>query len=485
MPIKLDLDFIFDGNPPREFVQALNFVNSKQFTSKRNYELRAAALDLGKLSDFFSNKGIAQGLGLEAFRGLIAEPTKAEAAKRGYLKEDSAPDTELTFEEAASFLPSDVVNEMAAASGRTGVEGLGPGAGISAEIKQRMTLKKKVETVFQDKLTSSQLSEVNKIFKRGAGKSKTELLTRYIYSNPQLKKRLLTIANQKIANLIDIIHVDDKGPLPKPQFFVVTGAFERLGLQSLNKGLLYLAPEVRSNGSLQFRLSRAAIQELSKHKVDITTQMFSRIADNFGNNLIKFFFTENTKRGAVTRAVESFPKLQTYVANMSKKGQSPSQSTILFLAEFIYFAAELDPTLGGKEFALRAEERTDPKNFGPITSQLSIAASKGQGEKQALTSAVQLAELVRRALKQRMPQGTPGGPPEPTPGTLTYRTGRFVNSVGILALNKRKRLINYTYDPIYRQWEEKYKSETLIESTIREVAQQQFGARYALYRRSS
>lgn len=86
-------------------------------------------------------------------------------------------------------------------------------------------------------------------------------------------------------------------------------------------------------------------------------------------------------------------------------------------------------------------------------------------------------------MRLRMPEGVPGGPPEPTPGILTYRTGRFVESTTILNINFRKRVINYTYDPIYRVHENKYKPNELVQSTIREVAQREFGQRYALFRK--
>ena len=37
MPIKVDVDFIFDGNTPREVNEAIRFVNSKQFKPSFKY----------------------------------------------------------------------------------------------------------------------------------------------------------------------------------------------------------------------------------------------------------------------------------------------------------------------------------------------------------------------------------------------------------------------------------------------------------------
>ena len=82
-----------------------------------------------------------------------------------------------------------------------------------------------------------------------------------------------------------------------------------------------------------------------------------------------------------------------------------------------------------------------------------------------------------------MPKGIPGGPPEPTPGILTYRTGQFVESTTVLNINKRKRMINYTYDPIYRVHESEYRPSELIANSLREVAQRVFGERYAVFRK--
>ena len=85
-------------------------------------------------------------------------------------------------------------------------------------------------------------------------------------------------------------------------------------------------------------------------------------------------------------------------------------------------------------------------------------------------------------MQQRMPQGEPGGPPDPTPGILTNRTGRFVQSTLVTRVNSRKRTMYYRYDPIYRVHESKYKVSDLIERSIREVAQQQFGKLFAIFR---
>ena len=45
MPVNIDVDFIFDGRPPKEFVQAIKLVSSGKF--KPDFKFRRDALDLG------------------------------------------------------------------------------------------------------------------------------------------------------------------------------------------------------------------------------------------------------------------------------------------------------------------------------------------------------------------------------------------------------------------------------------------------------
>ena len=98
MPIKIDLDFAFDGNTPLEVKQAIREINSGRFKSNNAY--RRDALDLGKISDFFSGKGVASGLGLEGFLGFLGEPDRATAKARGYVNPDSAHDAEMSIDTA-------------------------------------------------------------------------------------------------------------------------------------------------------------------------------------------------------------------------------------------------------------------------------------------------------------------------------------------------------------------------------------------------
>ena len=114
----------------------------------------------------------------------------------------------------------------------------------------------------------------------------------------------------------------------------------------------------------------------------------------------------------------------------------------------------------------------------PIAKRSSVKSAQQQ-----VISVAQLTELARKAFVQRMPKGQPDGPPPPVDGILTYRTGRFAKSFEILSVDERAKRIRYTYDPIYRVHEETSRNpRTLIESGIRRVVQQKFGAAFRFIR---
>ena len=113
MTLKLDFDFIFDGAPPKEFVQAVKLVSSGKF--KPDFNFRRDALDLGILSDFFAGQGnVPGGLGLEGFLGFLGEPDEGLAASRGYRNPKSAPDAEFTYETAISVFGEEIAKQLEA-----------------------------------------------------------------------------------------------------------------------------------------------------------------------------------------------------------------------------------------------------------------------------------------------------------------------------------------------------------------------------------
>jgi len=472
MPLKVDVDFIFDGRPPKEFTQAIKLVSSGKF--KPDFNFRRDALDLGILSDFFAGQGKAPGgLGIEGFIGFLGEPDAKLAAQRGYRNPKSAPDAEFTYETAVSTFGEDIAQKLQAGSEGIGIEGVGKGGNITAEIKQRTALQKKAETLTQRALSDYDPTDRATLERalKNTRSAKTVALTEWFYTkaSPKFREDVLTIIDQKLANFINIVYVDDKGPLKRPQAYIVPGAAKKLNLRNPAQGRKFLVPEYRS-GSFVVRINKAAEQFLEKEYIDVTNKLFNRISQNFGNKLLKYYLTDPKRR--IARGIDQLPLLKKF----------GKDNVVRTLAELIYFASVLDPSLGGKDLVLRAE--TGARGAGAISAKGKAGVStRKRDTRQELISEVQLSLLVRQAMRQRMPEGVPGGPPEPTPGILTYRSGRFVESTTILNINFRKRVINYTYDPIYRVHENKYKPNELVQSTIREVAQREFGQRYALFRK--
>ena len=486
MPIKIDLDFAFDGNTPLEVKQAIKEINSGRFKSNNAY--RRDALDLGKISDFFSGKGVASGLGLEGFLGFLGEPNRATAKARGYVNPDSAPDAEMSIDTAKEAFGPKIAAEMEAAVAEVGVKGIGVGQNVTAELKQTMTLDKRAESLTGKVLEDPRdIKSIERVLKT-ASKYDGPALLDWLYTKASAKYReaLFKIIDQKLANFIHIAYVDDKGPLEFPQAYIVTGAAQKLNLRNASNGKRYLAPEFR-NGSFNVRLNPAGMQFLKKHGTDITQQIFARMSDNFGAKMLKFLFTDPKKK--TRRAVKDIPKMRSFIKKAASATKpftqrvSEDQSVIIALAELIYFAAQFDTKMGGKAFEIRAAEKDDVTKMGIISSGIGLKepSRAKQGAKQQLASEIQLTSLVQQAMEQRMAKGVPGGPPEPTPGRLTYRSGRYVKSVQITRMTSKK-LIYYKYDPIYRQWENKYKAQTYIEQTIREVAQREFGKRFFVYK---
>ena len=83
-----------------------------------------------------------------------------------------------------------------------------------------------------------------------------------------------------------------------------------------------------------------------------------------------------------------------------------------------------------------------------------------------------------------MPKGVPGGPPPPRPEILTERTGRFAESFRVTKFNQRKGFIEYTYDPIYRVFENQQRAPSrLIEQQgLRPAVQQLVGTYFRFIR---
>lgn len=87
--------------------------------------------------------------------------------------------------------------------------------------------------------------------------------------------------------------------------------------------------------------------------------------------------------------------------------------------------------------------------------------------------------LTKREMLRRMPIGPVGGPPKSS-RVLTYRTGRFVNSLQVMA-NIRTQNMQYYYDPNYWVHEATSRNpKDLIGSSLNSVTRSLFGKRFNL-----
>lgn len=87
--------------------------------------------------------------------------------------------------------------------------------------------------------------------------------------------------------------------------------------------------------------------------------------------------------------------------------------------------------------------------------------------------------LTKREMLRRMPIGPIGGPPKSS-RVLTYRTGRFVDSVQVIA-DMRSKAMQYYYDPNYWIHEATSRNpRNLIGSSINSVTRSLFGKRFNL-----
>lgn len=103
-----------------------------------------------------------------------------------------------------------------------------------------------------------------------------------------------------------------------------------------------------------------------------------------------------------------------------------------------------------------------------------VSAKQEQYSMGTFLSTEYLKLLVIKQVVQKMPHGEPGGPPAPVPGILTYRTGRFANSIDLL-VNYKTRVVKYYYNPIYYVHEHTSRDpRVLIRSSIESVLASRF-----------
>lgn len=119
---------------------------------------------------------------------------------------------------------------------------------------------------------------------------------------------------------------------------------------------------------------------------------------------------------------------------------------------------------------------SDPANFMSKHSQelpTKYAAASNASMGTFLSSEYLRLEVIKHIVN-KMPEGIPGGPPPPVPNILTYRTGRFANSIQLM-VDYRRKLVTYYYNPIYYIHEQTTRDpKVLIKSSINEVLRSRF-----------
>jgi len=124
--------------------------------------------------------------------------------------------------------------------------------------------------------------------------------------------------------------------------------------------------------------------------------------------------------------------------------------------------------------------RTKPASGG-IRVKVSTA-KKTDSSTLSVISDAQLTALVQKEVEKRMPKGPLRGPPL-SPTILTYRTGRFVESIKVIQ-DFRQSLMTYYYAPNYKIHERKgaRAPRILLQGSIRSVVQKVYSEKFRILR---
>lgn len=476
--MNIDIQILFDGKPPKEFNKALEQLKTQVY--RPNPKLRQILLK--PISDFISGDATIQpGFEwLQPFKGFLGDRSKQ--SKYRFTAKDSAPDIFAKIDDLRPILGNEIVDELVEAQRERGAGGVLEDGLVTLELKQAIAEEKSSESITQQtpgqQVIKSLRQRVTEATKKAGGKAQNKRVLQDWFLNKadaKYRQQVGQVFNQKITNLLFLTRVDGKATTT-----IVPGAAKKLQIFNASGGIIkgkgeanfrqFIDPQFTSkDSSIVYKLNGKGMRFLEKQAKDISTELTKAIALNFPTQLITYF-TRGKGKGSVSKFLKGKPDGFTQV-----------------YAELLLVASEFDPSVGGKEFVYSFARDKVP--MGPISTVLNTSRIKepkrAKSEKQELISEIQLTSLVQRAMRQRMPQGQKGGPPDPTPGILTNRTGRFVQSTVITRVNQRRREMYFRYDPIYAVHEDKYKVSLLISQSIREAAQQVFRKKYYPIREKS
>ena len=473
--MKLNLDIIFDGIPDGKglqsaFNKAVTLVKNKQY--KSTPQDRAKMLDLQLFSDFLS--GGARGKQFDpAIRGFIGEPKNLSR----YQSEESAPDTELSYDDIKILFGEEVAEQFEFDStttdrnkrtieikqklkegGTTTFTQLGSGltrgskefAGSINAIRSQANIKETVDKNNRIKVKAS-LYDQQKLFKWFESPAQTK------YRNA-----LLTQFNQKMQNYLLFTYTDGKLKVS-----AVPGLAKKFDLSTAQRRRKFTTLEFTggaTGGSVALRTSAAGNALIKENMKNVTQRVVAQAEDKFLENILKFYV-----RGEGASVLR-------------KNGALTKYGLVNAFAELLVIAQEFERN------PLEIEFKSGPMQSGRVVSKAKSTGKRKRQTKDPIQHQItvqQIEALARKLFRSKMPKGIPGGPPPPINEILTERTGRFAQSFTITKFNKAKEFIEYTYDPIYNVFESERRapSKLIEEQGLRPAVQQLIGRYHRFIRK--
>ena len=174
--------------------------------------------------------------------------------------------------------------------------------------------------------------------------------------------------------------------------------------------------------------------------------------------------------------IDEFNKAVNSLLTTKKKITSEDKSMSFYGSDVLQVAHTNSIPMSKAHLRFSTETKfVDPTNFLSKKNQALPAKFDATSNQTMGTflSSEYLRLLVIKNIVNKMPVGPVGGPPL-RDDILTYRTGRFANSVQLM-VDYRKRLVRYYYNPIYYVHEKTSRNpKTLIEHSVSEVMRSRF-----------
>tara|TARA_B100000519_G_C14253050_1_gene443491 strand:- start:805 stop:2220 length:1416 start_codon:yes stop_codon:yes gene_type:complete len=315
-------------------------------------------------------------------------------------------------------------------------------------------------------------SEISKkgVFRPGTGKfslSKDDAVN-LLLSKPLRGQfvELMRAALQKYENyaLLNVLDADKVGKAKTELLFAPNplAQAKKQGLLKKNVFMKNFSIRIKDETDRKenrYRFSIAPTPELEKtfKKTDIMPKLQqlhkeagTTISKEF-EKFVKDYVKEQAMRPAGSVSADSVRKMHGFL--------------LAFLEEFK--AGGLTP------FVIKSRVKNPPKPQ-TITQRVRVMATAASRTRRQVTpqrfiSGVQIAKLVQKRLLQTMQKGGEASPPE-----LTERSGRFRNSVQVLA-NYKKNVIAFKYNPLYDSLKKYgYMPDQQVATATREVVQALF-----------